>query len=464
MAPSTENAAEAAALESASPSGRLRWFILAITAFLLALLLGSGILAIRFLRELHDEQQNVTHALVARTQTLSGLWLSVQAYNDAVRRYVAEAKADRDQMARRHLDQLLLEIDSELKSYPLNRDSTESALLAGIEGVVSQQRTLYVSILDGRPNESREAQSLISKRTAALQKQILDWSGKLEAWNGERLKDADRAMVAKFGILQEDLTRALAIGLGSGLLLMLASMVMIVRLERQTRQRYADLARNRRELQRLSSRLLDSQESERRSISRELHDEIGQSLGALLMDIGRLSTMLSNDRPELKPHLDNMKSVAERTVRSVRDIALLLRPSMLDDLGLIPALEWQGREVSRRSEIEVSVESENVPDDLPDEYRVCIYRLVQEALNNAVRHSGARNAKVSVGRDSNGIVVRVSDDGHGFDPGRARGLGILGMEERVKRLAGSLTVYSKPGQGVTLTATLPYPSRNTDAA
>jgi signal transduction histidine kinase len=131
---------------------------------------------------------------------------------------------------------------------------------------------------------------------------------------------------------------------------------------------------------------------------------------------------------------------------------------MLDDLGLAAALEWQGREVSRRSEIEVSVESENVPDDLSDEHKTSIYRLVQEALNNAVRHSGARNAKVTVDRLAGSIVVRVSDDGRGFDPGRSRGMGILGMEERVKRLGGTFRVTSQPGTGATVTAEFPLPS------
>lgn len=249
----------------------------------------------------------------------------------------------------------------------------------------------------------------------------------------------------------------LTIGFGSGLLLVLGTMAYIVRLERQTHDRYVQLARSQHELQLLSSRLLDAQETERRSISRELHDEIGQSLGALLVDIGRLSTTLFNDRPDVRTQLDNMKSVAERTFQAVRNIALLLRPSMLDDLGLVAALEWQGREVSRRSEIEVAVESENVPEDLPDEYRICIYRLVQEALNNAVRHSGSRNVKVTVVQSAKCITVRVGDDGRGFDPNRTRGLGILGMEERVKRLAGTFTMDSKAGQGVTITAELPFP-------
>ncbi len=271
-----------------------------------------------------------------------------------------------------------------------------------------------------------------------------------------RLTHVDRTLVTEFAGANAGLTRALAIGFGSGFLLVLAGTAYIVRLERQTQGRYAQLAQSRLELQQLSSRLVDAQETERRSISRELHDEVGQALGALLVDLGRLSAVLSNDRPEVQAQLENMKSVAERTFQAVRNIALLLRPSMLDDLGLVAALEWQGREVSRRSEIEVEVQSENVSDNLPDEYRVCIYRLVQEALSNAVRHSGAKNAKVFVRQSASNIIVQVSDDGKGFNSERTRGLGLLGMEERVKRLGGTFTVESNPGQGVTLTADLPF--------
>ena len=107
----------------------------------------------------------------------------------------------------------------------------------------------------------------------------------------------------------------------------------------------------------MSAQLVDAQETERRSISRELHDEVGQSLGALLVEVGRLAASVPSDNAQIKDHVDKIKSVAETTVQTVRNIALLLRPSMLDDLGLIAALEWQGREVSRRSEMEVEVQS-----------------------------------------------------------------------------------------------------------
>ena len=207
----------------------------------------------------------------------------------------------------------------------------------------------------------------------------------------------------------------------------------------------------------MSAQLVDAQETERRSISRELHDEVGQSLGALLVEVGRLAASVPSDNVKIKEHIDKIKSVAETTVQTVRNIALLLRPSMLDDLGLIAALEWQGREVSRRSEMEVEVQSAEVSEKIPDEYKICIYRIVQEALNNAARHSSARNARVTVEQTADKILVSVFDDGRGFDPQRVRGLGILGMEERVRRLGGLFTIDSKPGSGTTLKAEFPLP-------
>jgi signal transduction histidine kinase len=439
-------------------SGTLRWLLAAICAVLLALLLVSGILGVRFLDQMHAREREVTGALMDRTQLLSALWVSIQNYNQAVQQYVAQADAERKQAARQRIDRLTVEIDTDLRRYPADRDSAEAALFDGIEDVYTQQRRLYL-LESAEPKTAREPSA---KPVSALEEQSVDWSRKFQTWNREKLQQADQAMAAKFAGVQNSLLRVLAIGFGSGLVLVLGSMMYIVQLERQTRNRYVQLARSKDELQRLSSRLVDAQETERRAISRELHDEIGQSLGALLVDISWLAS--SVERPEARSELERMKSLAERTLGGVRDMALLLRPSMLDDLGLVAALEWQAREVSRRSQMEVAVESEDVPEDLPDEVRVCIYRLVQEALNNAVRHSGANNAKVTVAQSAAGIEVRVADNGGGFDPARTRGLGILGMEERVKRLGGNFSVESKPGQGTMVGALLPVvPSGQSDS-
>jgi signal transduction histidine kinase len=463
MANLNESAVEAWRLEPGPPSNRLRWLFLGVCGFLLALLAVSGLVAIRFLSEIHAQELTITHTLADRAQLLSDLLLSVQKYNQAVQQVVTEAKADREQASRRQIDALALQIDSDLKQYPVARDSGEAALVDGLEEVVSQQRTLYISVLTAPPVD-RQAQPPVAEHMKRLQAQILDWSSRLKAWNGERLRHADQSLASEFGSIQAGLTRALTIGFGSGFLLVLAGMAYIVRLEHQTQRRYTQLVQSQRDMRQLSARLVDVQETERRTISRELHDEVGQALGALLVDVGRLSTMLSNDRPEVKTQLDNMKSVTERTFQEVRNIALLLRPSMLDDLGLVAALEWQGREVSRRSDIEVDVQSDIVSDHLPDEYRICIYRLVQEALSNAVRHSGANNAKVTLQQSAKSIVVRVTDDGRGFNPEHTRGLGILGMEERVKRLGGTFKVESNVGHGATVIAELPLPAASEQTA
>jgi signal transduction histidine kinase len=306
-----------------------------------------------------------------------------------------------------------------------------------------------------REERHQQALRLLNEEVLPQRSRIHETSEKIALWNSQQLGATDREMFRSFASLQARQTRLLGIALTAGLVLSLASILYLLRLGEEAQRRYQELARSRTELEALSAQLVDAQETERRSISRELHDEVGQSLGALLVEVGRLAASVPSDNVKIKDHIDKIKSVAETTVQTVRNIALLLRPSMLDDLGLIAALEWQGREVSRRSEMEVEVQSEDVSEKIPDEYKICIYRLVQEALNNAARHSSAKNARVTVEQTADKILVCVVDDGLGFDPQRVRGLGILGMEERVRHLGGIFTIDSKPGGGTTLRAEFP---------
>lgn len=422
----------------------LRWVLLILFAVLLGIMLAAGMAALGDLRKMYAEQQNVRHAFAERETGISNLCLSIQVYNLTAR------DGDFSDATRSKLDSLSAEIRADVDRLAADNRSDETLLLASIRDLVAQQQALYM-------DRQRRGALLTMQQSAPLEALLLQWSHNADAWNAQRMRVDDEALLLEFGKVDGSLAHAFIVALASALLLVIAGMIYILRLERQTQLRYLDLDRSRHELQRLSSRLVDAQESERRAISRELHDEIGQSLGALLVDLSRLSASLPPDRPEVKEQVDRMKSVAESSVQAVRNIALLLRPSMLDDLGLGPALEWQGREVSRRSDIEVEVHAEGVPGDLPPDYATTIYRLVQEALNNAVRHSGAKTAKVEVEPSGHRIRVRISDDGRGFDPKRTRGLGILGMEERVKRLGGDFTVDSAPGRGTAILAELPLP-------
>ena len=131
---------------------------------------------------------------------------------------------------------------------------------------------------------------------------------------------------------------------------------------------------------------------------------------------------------------------------------------MLDALGLVPALEWQAREVSKRTGLRVQVNADEHASELSDEHKTCIYRVVQEALHNCARHAQAHNVLVDVKQQPTEIVLSVEDDGRGFDARRVRGLGLVGMEERVHHLGGALRVHSRPGSGTTIAVRLPLAS------
>ena len=212
----------------------------------------------------------------------------------------------------------------------------------------------------------------------------------------------------------------------------------------------------------LSARLVQAQEVERRALSRELHDEVGQSLSAVLVELRNLSAGLdARSEEQTRSQAELIRGLVENTIRVVRNMALLLRPSMLDDLGLVPALKWQAREVSKRTSMDVSVAADIASDDLPDDYKTCVYRVVQEALHNCSRHSRATTVRIRVQQEPTRLLLSIQDDGQGFDVKQSKGLGLLGIDERVARLGGKCEVHSSPGSGTILAIELPLSSRGT---
>src|SRR5262249_16817412 len=160
-------------------------------------------------------------------------------------------------------------------------------------------------------------------------------------------------------------------------------------------------------------------------------------LSAVLVELRNLSAALgAPSADQSRNQVELIKGLVENTVRVVRNMALLLRPSMLDDLGLIPALRWQAREVSKRTSMYVTVATDFGTDDLPDEYKTCIFRIVQEALHNCSRHSQASTVRIRVEQKPGRIALSIQDDGRGFDVQHSKGLGLLGIEERAAQLGG----------------------------
>jgi signal transduction histidine kinase len=278
----------------------------------------------------------------------------------------------------------------------------------------------------------------------------------LSAVNDDELKESEQRISEVFGEFRRRLLMVAAIAFGFGLILAGTTIIYAGRLEKRVEEKYEESLQAQRELKELSMRLVEAEERERRAISRELHDEVGQSLSALLVDVENLTEMSSGESV-FRQGLQKIKTLAENCVNEVRNMALLLRPSMLDDLGLVAALDWQGREVSKRTGILVETIEENVSDNLPEAHKICIYRIVQEALNNCSKHAYAKQVRVVVRQETNYLRVSIEDDGKGFDGTRVRGLGLIGMNERVSQLGGVLKVDSDPIRGTRLRIDLPLP-------
>jgi signal transduction histidine kinase len=202
-----------------------------------------------------------------------------------------------------------------------------------------------------------------------------------------------------------------------------------LKLERELERRLEENARARADLRELSARLLRAQENERRTLARELHDEVGQSLSAILMEAE--SAACAEEPARCASTWRRFATWRRRPSTKSATWRCCYGPSMLDDFGLVPALKWQAREMAKRTGLHVTVQADDSVDGLPDDHQTCIYRLVQEALNNSSRHASARNVEVRVARDGARVKFSVRDDGAGFDPRLVRGLGLLGMEERV---------------------------------
>jgi signal transduction histidine kinase len=228
------------------------------------------------------------------------------------------------------------------------------------------------------------------------------------------------------------------------------------RLEQEAQDRFAEVSDAKSQLEHLSARLMEVQEEERTRLSRELHDEIVQNLAVLKMEIREAQSAVARNQDAREP-LARARKLAETTVQEVRNISVLLRPSMLDDLGLGPALQWLTEEFTRRTGVPCTLKGD-VADDLPDAVKTCVYRVTQEALRNCEKHSGATQVCVTITEGQDALEVAVEDNGSGFATDRARrpsSLGVLGMKERASALGGVLQTSNRPTGGAMVRLSVP---------
>jgi signal transduction histidine kinase len=287
---------------------------------------------------------------------------------------------------------------------------------------------------------------------------VMSLAAELERFNDATMA-AQRADVAsQQAAFRRDLHNLLWGSLLLGVMVAITAVIRLRVLERRAEEQRAVTEEAERQMRALSQQLVATQEEERKKLSRELHDQIGQVLTALRMELGRIERTRSAGDDSVVEAVVECRQLVDQMVRTVRDLALGLRPSMLDDFGLQPALEWHVREFSRRYGLPIDLEVTGVPDALPEPYRICVYRVVQEALTNCARHSSATRIDVRVRGGADALEVVVRDNGVGLRPeDRRDGIGLRGMEERARELGGTMTLRASHAEGTTVTIRLPLP-------
>ncbi len=401
---------------------------------LLLLSVVTGVAALMVLDRIRAGEAELRARFVERSGWLEELRSGIYLSGTLARDYLA---APNDPGAPALLEKLKALEAGTLTAVSRYSASRDAANLRGEVTTYWKLLDLMVDVANGRHTPGTDA---YFRRQLAQRRESMLWiAGEIgKSLDGEsRRREAELTRV--YADFRWVLLAGLAVVIGLAMAISLLTGRRLMRLEAEARG--------------LSTQVVQAQEQERRAIARELHDEIGQSLSGILLDVGKAAR--AGGSPEVQVQLHAIAERAERTVDSVRRLALSLRPSMLDDLGLVAALEWQAREVGQRSGLDVQVQAEDSAGDLPEAHRTCIYRVAQEALQNCARHASARHVRVGLERAVSVVILRVEDDGKGFAANRTRGLGLLGMEERAAQLSGRVRVQSEPGHGTCVTAEIP---------
>jgi len=424
---------------------------------LLLIMALAGIDALRVFQRFRQGDEQIRSRYLSQNHVLNDIRSDVYLSGTYVRDYLLEPDPAKAAVFRASLEDVRKHMESALEVYGRQTAAAEAQHYSALKTELMNYWGILAPVFGWNPLERhRSGYTFLRDEVFPRRQNMLAIADKITAINEQQLTDGNNQVVSLLLRFQTRVLVTLVAALVLGLGMAAFSTRRILKLEDQARLRYEEAADARSQLKDLSARLVLTQETERRALSRELHDEVGQSLSAVLVELRNLSSGLGvHSAEQIRSHVETVKGLVESTVRVIRNMALLLRPSMLDDLGLIPALKWQARECAKRTSMNVSVATEVESDDLPDEYKTCVYRVVQEALHNCERHSHASAVRIRVEQKFDRLTLIIQDDGQGFDVRHMRGVGLLGIQERVARLGGIANVHSKPGDGTILSIELP---------
>lgn len=423
---------------------------------LLLLLVFAGFDTVQ-LRQIQRRDDAIREGFLARTRLLEQIRSDLYLSGTYVRDCLLEPDPAKAEAHRASLQRTRNHMEAAIEHYATLLNEAQRAPFRDLNVALQDYWKILAPVLTWNAGQRRTSgydflrDEVFPRRTA-----MLGIADQIAGISESQLDSGKREVVDLFAQFRRSAIVSIGVIVGVGLILAIFSVRKIVALEGEAAARYAEVATARGELKQLSARLVEAQENDRRAVARELHDEVGQALTGVRVELANLSQRIRmRDTPGAEHKLEQIKELVEESLKVVRNMALLLRPSMLDDLGLVPALQWQGKEVSRRTGLRVRVAAEGVSEDLPEEHKTCIYRIVQESLHNCAQHAEASTVRVSVRQEADSIQLAIQDDGKGFRPEHERGMGLLGIEERAAHLGGSTSIESRPGHGTTISIVLP---------
>jgi signal transduction histidine kinase len=360
------------------------------------------------------------------------------------------------------LENTYLAVDQALERYlPVVDSAGEREHVARLRTVVNEFRVTMLEVI-GRDSRTwpADARTLLRTKIVPKREVVIQVSDEVQALNRGAFVQQQRAIAEIYGATQLRLWESLGIAVLASFGIALFATRYAGRLERRIRRQQQQEAQTNDELQRLSAKLITAQEEERRSIARELHDEVGQVLTAIKVELAVAQRMLeaNGGAPQL---LQDARSITEGALTTVRDLSHLLHPALLDDLGLPSAVDWYLRGFGARHDIRTELLHDRMDERFTPEIEASVYRIVQEALTNVAKHARATSCRVYLQRLPHTILITVEDNGAGFDAAAGSGvnpragIGLIGIRERAAQLRGTVRLESAPGKGTRLTVELP---------
>lgn len=437
------------------------WAIVAVALGGLLLLLAASLFATkRRAQEIYTQLDAVNSRHRQVEGTLRRLRSDVHVSGIFIRDYLLETSPSAGPEYRQQLSTLRSQTGTNLAALEKLVEGDEATRAQRLKATIDDYWEVFDPLFDWTPAE-KGARSLTFLRREVLPRrdEVLRIAREIEALNDSNMEEQRAQVAMREKELRENLNRIMWGSIGLGALVAIVAVLRIRVLEARSQEQHERTERAEGEMRRLSQSLVSAQEDERRRLARELHDEVGQMLTALRMEIGKAERVHSNGAAGFSAAVGECKRIVDTVMESVRALSMGLRPAMLDDFGLGSALDWHGRDFSRRYGVPVFLSVEGDLDSLPEPHRTCVYRVFQEALTNCAKHSGAKRVDVSVRGVDGRLRMSIRDDGVGLETATERrvGMGLVGIEERVREISGVVSIRSHPGAGMTLDIDIPVP-------